>query len=185
MSGSCNPKECSPAGSSLQGISQAMECIPFSRESSWPRDQTHVSCIGRQMLYHCATWEAQQTSLGTHFHFVHFHKLGCVNQEFWKFSRVQLDSEGRSVDLCEWHQELGPLCTGVPRGRLEEFSCEQRSYPEAERFLVWPCACPVIQPWASWEKGPSVCAHLWFSSAAPRLYLCACLFDSFNSDAHI
>ena len=37
-------------------------CLPFSTpgESSSPRDQTHiswVSCIGRQILYHCVTWE--------------------------------------------------------------------------------------------------------------------------------
>ena len=31
--------------------------ISFSRGSSWPRDQTSVSCIGRRMLYHWATWE--------------------------------------------------------------------------------------------------------------------------------
>ena len=29
--------------------------ICFSRGSSWPRDQTWVSCIGRQILYHYAT----------------------------------------------------------------------------------------------------------------------------------
>ena len=44
------------------GISQARvldwAAIPFSRESSWPRDQTHVSCIGKWILYHWATWEA-------------------------------------------------------------------------------------------------------------------------------
>ena len=35
--------------------------ISFSRGSSRPRDWTCifcVSCIGRQILYHCATWEA-------------------------------------------------------------------------------------------------------------------------------
>ena len=32
--------------------------ISFSRGSSRPRDQTHVSCTGRQVLYHWATWEA-------------------------------------------------------------------------------------------------------------------------------
>ena len=35
--------------------------ISSSRESSWPRDQSHASCfscLGRQILYHCATWEA-------------------------------------------------------------------------------------------------------------------------------
>ena len=32
--------------------------IPFSRGSSWPRDQTRVSYIGRRVPYHWATWEA-------------------------------------------------------------------------------------------------------------------------------
>ena len=35
--------------------------FPFSRESSQTRDQTCVSCIsciGKWILYHCATWEA-------------------------------------------------------------------------------------------------------------------------------
>ena len=31
--------------------------ISFSRGSSQPRDRTQVSCIGRWILYHCATWE--------------------------------------------------------------------------------------------------------------------------------
>ena len=31
--------------------------ISFSRGSSWPRDWTHISCIGRQILYHWATWK--------------------------------------------------------------------------------------------------------------------------------
>ena len=49
--------------SSVRGIFQArmLECIAisFSKESSQPRDQTYVFCIGRQILYHSATWEAQ------------------------------------------------------------------------------------------------------------------------------
>ena len=32
--------------------------ISSSRGSSWPRDQTCVSCIGRWILYHWDTWEA-------------------------------------------------------------------------------------------------------------------------------
>ena len=35
--------------------------ISFSRESSWARDWTWISCIGRQILYHCTTWEALET----------------------------------------------------------------------------------------------------------------------------
>ena len=53
---------CSLPGSSVHGISQARilewVAISFSRGSSLPRDQTHVSCIGRQIIYHWATREA-------------------------------------------------------------------------------------------------------------------------------
>ena len=33
--------------------------ISSFRGSSQPRDRTHISCIGRGILYHWATWEAQ------------------------------------------------------------------------------------------------------------------------------
>ena len=45
----CDPMDCSPQGSSVHGISQARilewVAISFSRGSSWPMDQTCVSCI--------------------------------------------------------------------------------------------------------------------------------------------
>ena len=60
----CNPMDCGPPGSPLHGISQAKilewVAIPISRGFSQPRDQTQVYfvfCTGRQILYHCATWE--------------------------------------------------------------------------------------------------------------------------------
>ena len=31
--------------------------MPSPKGSSQPRDRTHVSCIGRQIPYHRATWE--------------------------------------------------------------------------------------------------------------------------------
>ena len=31
--------------------------FPSPGESSQPRDRTHVSCVGRRVLYHRATWE--------------------------------------------------------------------------------------------------------------------------------
>ena len=58
----CHPMDCSLPGSSIHGISQARTlewvAISFSRGSSWPRDRTCVSCIGMQVLYCWATWEA-------------------------------------------------------------------------------------------------------------------------------
>ena len=60
----CNPINCNPPGSSVHRISQARVlewvAISSSRLGSQPRDQTHiscVSCIGRQVLYYCATWQ--------------------------------------------------------------------------------------------------------------------------------
>ena len=40
--------------------------ISYSRGSSQPRDRTHVSCISRQILYHCATWEKLIISIQIH-----------------------------------------------------------------------------------------------------------------------
>ena len=44
----CDPMDCIPPGSSVRGILQTIilewVSIPFSRGSSWPRNQTQVSC---------------------------------------------------------------------------------------------------------------------------------------------
>ena len=59
----CDPMNCSRPGSPVHGIFQARILewfdISFSRGFSWPRDWTGVSCVScvrRQMFYHCATW---------------------------------------------------------------------------------------------------------------------------------
>ena len=61
----CDPMGFSPPGSSVPGILQARTlkgvAVSFSRESSWPRDQTHFSCIAfsrGKFFTHWATWEA-------------------------------------------------------------------------------------------------------------------------------
>ena len=58
----CDPMDCSPPGSSVHGISQAriLEWVAFSfsRGSSYSWDQTHVSCIWRQILFRWAIREA-------------------------------------------------------------------------------------------------------------------------------
>ena len=55
----CKPMDGSPPGSSVHGIFQAtilgQVAISSSRGSSWPRDQTHISCIsctGRRIFFH-------------------------------------------------------------------------------------------------------------------------------------
>ena len=60
----CDLMDCGLPGFSVHGILQArtLEWVVIfsSRGSSRPRDQacvSGISCIGRQVLYHCATWE--------------------------------------------------------------------------------------------------------------------------------
>ena len=57
----CDLMDCSLPGSSVHGISQARilewVAVSFSRGSSRPRDQTLISCIGRWIYFHWATWE--------------------------------------------------------------------------------------------------------------------------------
>ena len=63
---SCGRLSVTPPVSSDHAISQARilewVVISSSRGSSWPRDQTRISrisCVGRWILYHYTTWEAQ------------------------------------------------------------------------------------------------------------------------------
>ena len=61
----CDTMDCSLPGSSVHGILQVRilewVAMPFSRESSQPRDQPsvfYVSCIGRLVFTTSTTWEA-------------------------------------------------------------------------------------------------------------------------------
>ena len=102
-----DPTDCSPPGSSVHGILQAriLEWVtfPFFGGSSWPRDQTQVSCIAGRFFIIWATREVQWSmtikpatvSAG----------IGCAS--FWlsedgggtKGSRTSLSTE-RSRSFC-------------------------------------------------------------------------------------
>ena len=68
----CEPMNCSPPASSVHGILQARilewVALSFSRGSSQPRDWTHISWIGRWILYHWATSEALAHNICLHFY---------------------------------------------------------------------------------------------------------------------
>ena len=99
---------CSPPGSSVHGILQAgileWVAISFSKGSSQPRDRTHISCIGKGVLYHWTTWEAQVT----------LYRLYCSCSQFslWLYhlkclvlSLFELCINGivHSIFCCIWH----------------------------------------------------------------------------------
>ena len=62
----CDSMDYSLPGSSVHGIFQARilewVAISSSRGSFSPRDWTHISCIGRRILYNWATWEASRVT---------------------------------------------------------------------------------------------------------------------------
>ena len=58
----CDPMDCYPPGSSVNGILQVRVlewvAMPFSRGSSWNKEWTHVSSIAGRFFTNWATWEA-------------------------------------------------------------------------------------------------------------------------------
>ena len=104
----CDPMDCSPPGFSVHGILQARilewDDISFLRVSSWLRDQTHVSCIGRQILYLWATREAPN-------------KLYGLFLKSWKHSEANtiLSSYWSDIPGRLWTQRKGakPLPSGM------------------------------------------------------------------------
>ena len=74
--------DCSPPGSSVHGFSQARilewVALSFSRASSQPKDQIGIfciSCTGRMILHHLATWETPVLT-----YYVHKPRLREVGQ---------------------------------------------------------------------------------------------------------
>ena len=67
----CNPRDCSPPGSSVHGILQTRilewVAMPSSRGSSQPRNLTRVSCIAGGFFTRSATREAQSCYVFSHF----------------------------------------------------------------------------------------------------------------------
>ena len=90
----------SPPGSSVHGILHARilewVAISFSRGSSQPRDQTHVSCIGRQILYR---WASREAPLYTWFPLILAFLLGILTVWFISFITCSQTSSFSSIIL--------------------------------------------------------------------------------------
>ena len=112
----CDPVDCSPPGSSVHGISQAIlewGAISFSRKSSQPRDQVGVSC--KWIPYH---WAAELNNYSS-------------------FSRcfILKNKQKPNVRVCRSYKQLSPTQeahpslqpSGSPHGRLQTLA--QRTQP--------------------------------------------------------
>ena len=102
-----NAIDCSCLAPLSMGVLQAriLVAIPFSRGSPWPRDQAHISCIGRSIHYHLYT--------------------GCIISCNWKYFKrliwlhiaylAEFGSLHRNCRLLIWIKKIGIanrlLCT--------------------------------------------------------------------------
>ena len=100
----CNPMDCSPADPSVHRIlsAQILEwvAISSSRGSSWPRDRTHISCIDRQILYYCTSWEALHYRLLLWF-------LGCPTLLILCIKQTTSENPLYSSTQCSTVMEMG------------------------------------------------------------------------------
>ena len=101
VSDSCDSTDCSPPGSSVRGTVQERilewVAIPFSRRSSWLRDRTCLSCIGRRVILHSELW-LKKTKQATCFA---LHSMGPVGPKFSSFlwGTIALSLSLRSCQL--------------------------------------------------------------------------------------
>ena len=88
----CDPMNYGPPGSSVHGVLQARilawVAIPFSKGSSWPRDQTQISCIAGRFFTIWATREAYAISLTS------FNKWGLPGSSAGKESACNVGDMG-------------------------------------------------------------------------------------------
>ena len=123
----CNPMDCSWPGFSDDGILKARilewVAIPFSRGSSWPKDQTWVSCtIGRFLII----WATRRRSdlAGEVFHLL----VGGrpVNNAYYDWASAYCPFN--SVNLCFMYFKLLWVHTpGKGNGHPLQYSCLENS----------------------------------------------------------
>ena len=120
--------DCSLPGSSFHGISQARVlewvAISFSRGSSLPRDQTHISCIGRWVLYCWATREAPKFLIGLNESLT---PLTC-----WTMTKIHINCS------CSFQQPLLPV-SRTQSSAKGLASCPLDILKTIGRSLRFPC----------------------------------------------
>jgi len=102
----CDSMDCSRPGSSVHWVFQAIlvwVAISFFRGSSWPRDQTHISCINRQILYHWATWETLFLHITDKLYLLFFHSLLSSTHIRWLFFLMTKSSYHTKNDNLSLH----------------------------------------------------------------------------------
>ena len=170
----CDSVDCSPLGSSVHRILQARilewVAISFSRRSSQPRDQTHISCVSffadrftrRAIREAHISYTLTLIFLGTSWHPHSFNKcfqaLSITDSVDINLSKPQEDSEGQGSLECwsPWGRKVSDTTESLNndnnRSKCKEYSLLNMGSPtvswrkqgKGNEHVIW---------WASrWEK---------------------------------
>ena len=121
-----DPMDCSPPGSSVHGILQARilewVAIPSSRGSSWPRDQTQVSCNAGRFFTVWATRRGMFKVVKKSHYFLPTQQTSFMlqkQQKKYNFRERERDSRMPRRHLPQWKMSLGG--TGQGKQRESDF----------------------------------------------------------------
>ena len=175
-----DPMNCSPPGSSVQGIIPAriLEWVAISRVSSQPGDLKQVSCVGKQILYHLATWEAQRKSYKRQNHGIlefransnlgdnilpsfHFKKAGVRGG---REAATKKPSHSRKTDLCKAVKIHWSLQTNQKRASFREDQSENDPFSSGEP-RSWG-----EQLGLGFRLARHVCVQLWAEALGKSLF---------------
>ena len=104
----CDPVDCSPPDSYVHGTLQARilkwVAVQFSRGSSWPKDQTWVSCIAGRFFTIWATREALILLINRSLKTLKFY-----NNEWHYMQRNVLISQVKINTLLSWEESISSI----------------------------------------------------------------------------
>ena len=145
----CDPLDSSPPGSSVHGILQARilewVTVPFSRGSSWPNSQTHLSLTGRRVLHHCS-WDGKESACNAE-------DLSLIpglrrSPRQGNGNRLQYSYLENLMDGGAWLQSMGSLksLTGLSNQTKTKTHNHQPPSPRAQRGKMRPSWAPRRRP---------------------------------------
>ena len=139
-----DPMYCSPPGSSVHGILQARVLgrvsVPSFRGSSQPRDLTHVSCIGKQGLYHsCHLGSIQKRADIASVELACsccFHNILCM------LKKIGIHSQSKFNESCTDGMSYARLWTCISEGlSLQSEALSFSSKPAVSNFTASKTLC--------------------------------------------
>ena len=114
----CDLTDYSPPGFSVFDFLRAileLIVVPFSRGSSWPRDQTWVSCIGGRFF---TTWDIREAPIWSMLFYIiwFFHLVVVVSM--LNFTSLEVQNEFTLLLIFKTNKPVAPMCKSISHASL-------------------------------------------------------------------